>query len=38
VQQVPGAEYLVFGVRAGRVTEARRFRYDGRDFVESTLD
>ena len=37
VQQVPGAEYLVFGVRAGRVTEARRFRYDGRDFVESTL-
>ncbi len=38
VQQVPGAEYLVFGVRAGRVTELRRYRYDGRDFVESALD
>ncbi len=38
VQQVPGAEYLVFGVRAGRVTEARRYQYDGRDFAESALD
>jgi proteasome lid subunit RPN8/RPN11 len=38
VQQVPGAEYLVFGVRAGKVTEARRYRWDGREFVESELD
>jgi [CysO sulfur-carrier protein]-S-L-cysteine hydrolase len=36
-QQVPGAEYLVLGVRAGRVTETRRYRWDGRDFVESEL-
>jgi proteasome lid subunit RPN8/RPN11 len=37
VQQVPGAEYLVFGVRGGRVTEARRFRWTGGDFVEADL-
>jgi [CysO sulfur-carrier protein]-S-L-cysteine hydrolase len=37
VQAVPGAEYLVLGVRGGRVTEARRFRWDGRGFVESLL-
>jgi proteasome lid subunit RPN8/RPN11 len=35
VQQVPGAEYLVFGVRSGRVTEVKRYRWDGRDFVET---
>ena len=34
VQQVPGAEYLVFGVRSGRVTEVKRYRWDGREFVE----
>jgi [CysO sulfur-carrier protein]-S-L-cysteine hydrolase len=38
VQQVPGAEYLVLAVRAGRVTEARRYRYDGERFVEAPLD
>jgi proteasome lid subunit RPN8/RPN11 len=37
VQQVPGAEYLVFGVRAGRVTEVKRYRYDGTDFAESAV-
>lgn len=34
---LPGAEYLVFGVRGGKVTEARRFRFHGGDFVESPL-
>ncbi len=37
VQQVPGAEYLVLGVRGGRVTDAKRYRWDGCDFVESAL-
>jgi [CysO sulfur-carrier protein]-S-L-cysteine hydrolase len=37
IQTVPGAEYLVLGVRGGRVTEARRFRWDGRGFVEAEL-
>jgi proteasome lid subunit RPN8/RPN11 len=37
VQQMPGAEYLVLGVRAGRVTEVRRYRWDGRDFRESLV-
>lgn len=37
VQQVPGAEYLVFGVRSGRVTEAKRFRLDGAAFIELEL-
>ena len=37
VQAVPGAEYLVLGLRGGRVTEARRFRWDGREFVEAEL-
>ena len=37
VQQVPGAEYLVLGVRSGWVTEARRTRWDERGFVESGL-
>jgi [CysO sulfur-carrier protein]-S-L-cysteine hydrolase len=34
-QVVPGAEYLVFGVSRGRVTEVRRYRFAGGDFVES---
>lgn len=37
VQAVPGAEYLVLGVRGGRVTEVKRFRYDAGAFVESLL-
>ncbi len=37
VQQVPGAEYLVFGVRRGRVAEAKRFRFDGEAFTEFPL-
>ena len=37
IPQVPGAEYLVLGVRGGRVTETRRFRYEGGAFVESAL-
>lgn len=31
---VPGAEYLVLGVRGGRVVEVKRFRWDGADYVE----
>jgi proteasome lid subunit RPN8/RPN11 len=31
---VPGAEYLVLGVRGGRVTEVRRYRWDGKDYGE----
>jgi proteasome lid subunit RPN8/RPN11 len=34
---VPGAEYLVLGVRGGRVTERKRYRYEGGDFVESDV-
>jgi proteasome lid subunit RPN8/RPN11 len=37
IQTMPGAEYLVLGVRGGRVTEAKRFRWDGREFVEAEL-
>ncbi len=37
VPAVPGAEYLVLGVRGGRVTEVRRFRWDGGDYVEAEL-
>ena len=37
VQAMPGAEYLVLGVRGGRVTEAKRFRWDGGGFVEAQL-
>ncbi len=37
VQTLPGAEYLVLGVRGGRVTEVKRFRWDGASFVESQL-
>jgi proteasome lid subunit RPN8/RPN11 len=34
---VPGAEYLVLGVRAGRVTEVKAFRHQGATFVEVPL-
>ncbi|WP_242338303.1 MULTISPECIES: Mov34/MPN/PAD-1 family protein [Anaeromyxobacter] len=37
-QLLPGAEYLVLGVRGGRVDEARRYRFDAGDFVEAKLD
>lgn len=37
IQLMPGAEYLVLGVKGGRVTEARRFRWEGGAFVESEL-
>lgn len=37
VQQVPGAEYLVLGVAAGRVTEAKLFRWTGGEFLEAPL-
>jgi proteasome lid subunit RPN8/RPN11 len=37
VQTVPGAEYLVLGVRGGRVTEVKRYRLEGGAFVESAL-
>jgi [CysO sulfur-carrier protein]-S-L-cysteine hydrolase len=37
IQTMPGAEYLVMGVRGGRVTETKRFRWDGREFVEAEL-
>jgi proteasome lid subunit RPN8/RPN11 len=37
VQAVPGAEYLVLGVRGGRVTEVKRFRHERGEFVESPL-
>jgi proteasome lid subunit RPN8/RPN11 len=37
VQAVPGAEYLVLGVRSGRVTEVKRYRFEGGAFVESGL-
>jgi proteasome lid subunit RPN8/RPN11 len=33
-QLLPGAEYLVFGVRGGRVTEVKRFSWDGAAFRE----
>jgi proteasome lid subunit RPN8/RPN11 len=34
VQLLPGAEYLVAGLRGGQVTELRRFRYQDGDFAE----
>lgn len=37
VQLVPDAEYLVLGVRGGRVDELKRYRFDGEDFVEAPL-
>jgi proteasome lid subunit RPN8/RPN11 len=36
-QVVPGAEYLVLGVKGGRVTEARRFRFEGGEFLEGEV-
>lgn len=38
VQTVPGAEYLVLGLRGGRVLEARRYRLSDGAFVEAPLD
>ena len=37
VQILPGAEYLVLGVRAGKVTEVRRFRFVAGGFVEEPV-
>lgn len=37
VPAVPGADYLVLGVRGGRVTEVRRYRLHRGAFVESEL-
>jgi [CysO sulfur-carrier protein]-S-L-cysteine hydrolase len=34
---VPGADYLVLGVRGGRVTEVKRFRWESGDFTEVPL-
>jgi len=34
---VPGAEYLVLGIRGGRVAEVKRFRWDGTAFVETRV-
>lgn len=31
---LPGAEYLVLGVRAGKVTEVRRYVFEDGDYVE----
>ncbi len=36
-EQVPGAEYLVLGLRAGKVTEARRYGLEGSAWVERPL-
>ena len=38
IQQVPGAEYLVFGVRAGIVTEAKLYRWTNGDFLEKPIE
>jgi proteasome lid subunit RPN8/RPN11 len=37
VQLLPGADYLVFGLRGGRVTEVKRFGFEGGEFVEVPL-
>ena len=34
---VPDVDYLVFGVRGGRVEEVKCFRWDGQDFLERPL-
>lgn len=34
-QVIPGAEYVVLGVRGGKVTEVRRFRCEYGEFVEA---
>jgi proteasome lid subunit RPN8/RPN11 len=35
---LPGAEYLVLGVRGGRVSEVKRFVFEAGGFVEGPLD
>ena len=37
-QVLPGVEYLVFGVRGGRVTEVKRYRFEAAGFQEDPLD
>lgn len=37
VQLVPGAEYLVLGVRGGRVDEVRRYLWRDGEFVEASV-
>jgi proteasome lid subunit RPN8/RPN11 len=37
IQIIPGAEYLVFGLRGGRVSEVKRFLFDEGEFVELSL-
>lgn len=37
VQLLPGAEYLVVGLRRGKVAEVRRFRFTAGAFVEAPL-
>lgn len=34
---VPDVDYLVFGVRCGRVAEVKCFRWDGQDFLERPM-
>jgi proteasome lid subunit RPN8/RPN11 len=34
VPVLPGVEYLVVGLRAGRAREIRAYRFDGRDYVD----
>jgi proteasome lid subunit RPN8/RPN11 len=38
IQQVPGAQYLVFGVRAGAVTEAKLYEWINGDFLEEPVE
>ncbi len=33
-QAVPGADYVVLGLRSGRVFEVKQFHWDGADFVD----
>lgn len=37
LEQVPGAEYLVLGLRAGKATEARRYGLEDGEWVERPL-
>jgi proteasome lid subunit RPN8/RPN11 len=37
IQLLPGADYLVLGVRRGRVDDVKRFRFQAGDFVEAPL-
>jgi proteasome lid subunit RPN8/RPN11 len=36
VPVLPGAEYVVVGLRAGRAREIRAYRFDGRDYVDAS--